>query len=238
MERAAYLAPSLSTLSVVPTVSTTYSEPFHVSSQLASIDHLASGRSGWVVATSPTGAAARTWGRDPVLDLDGLAREATDAVRVVRDLWDSWEDDAVVRDVTSSRYLDRDRLHYIDFAGETYSVKGPAIVPRPPQGQVVVLAPAGLLPDDLVDVVLITAPICPESRSRPRRAGSRGPSSKWKWPSTLIRRRPMSGWPTWHGTDRGPTSADCDTSAPLRGWSPYSASWPSSSTAPVCTLWC
>jgi hypothetical protein len=74
---------------------------------------------------------------------------------VVRGLWDSWEDDAVVRDVATSRYLDRDRLHYIDFTGETFSVKGPAIVPRPPQGQVVVLAADGLLPTDQVDVTLV-----------------------------------------------------------------------------------
>jgi alkanesulfonate monooxygenase SsuD/methylene tetrahydromethanopterin reductase-like flavin-dependent oxidoreductase (luciferase family) len=158
VERAAYLAPSLTTLSVVPVVSTTYSEPFHLSSQLASIDHLAAGRTGWIVSTSPTSGAAKAWGRAPVLDAEGLAREATDATRVVRDLWDSWEDDAVIRDVASSRYLDRDRLHYIDFVGDTYSVKGPAIVPRPPQGHVVVLAPAGLVPDDLIDVALITAP--------------------------------------------------------------------------------
>jgi len=63
----------------------------------------------------------------------------------------------VIRDVASSRYLDRDRLHY-DFAGESYSVKGQAIVPRPPQGQLVVFAETGLLPDYLVDVPLVGAP--------------------------------------------------------------------------------
>ena len=73
-------------------------------------------------------------------------------------LWDSWEDDAVIRDVATSRYLDRDRLHYIDFNGETFSVKGPAIVPRPPQGQLVVLAPhRACCPTRTVDVALVTA---------------------------------------------------------------------------------
>jgi alkanesulfonate monooxygenase SsuD/methylene tetrahydromethanopterin reductase-like flavin-dependent oxidoreductase (luciferase family) len=151
VERAAFIAAATSTLSVAPVVSTTYAEPFHVSSQLASIDHISVGRAGWIVGTS-TSAAARAWGRPVADDPRG---EATDSVRVVRDLWDSWDDDAVIRDVATSRYLDRDRLHYIDFQGPRFTVKGPAIVPRPPQGQLVVFAPAGLLPDEQVDVTLI-----------------------------------------------------------------------------------
>jgi alkanesulfonate monooxygenase SsuD/methylene tetrahydromethanopterin reductase-like flavin-dependent oxidoreductase (luciferase family) len=69
-----------------------------------------------------------------------LADEAADAVEVVRRLWDSWEDDAVIRDVATGRYIDRNKLHYIDFHGEHFSVKGPSITPRPPQGQPVVAA--------------------------------------------------------------------------------------------------
>ncbi|GAA2584906.1 LLM class flavin-dependent oxidoreductase [Dactylosporangium fulvum] len=151
VERAAFIAASTSVLSVAPVVSTTYTEPFHVSSQLASVDHISAGRAGWVVATSPRPGAAEAWGR-PVAD---PRQEAADAVRVVRALWDSWEDDAVVRDVATGRYLDRDRLHYVDFTGATYTVTGPAIVPRPPQGQLVVLAPPGLVPDEEVDVTLV-----------------------------------------------------------------------------------
>jgi len=59
---------------------------------------------------------------------------------VVRRLWDSWEDDAVIRDVSTGRFVDRDRLHYIDFVGKWFSVKGPLITPRPPQGQPVIAA--------------------------------------------------------------------------------------------------
>jgi alkanesulfonate monooxygenase SsuD/methylene tetrahydromethanopterin reductase-like flavin-dependent oxidoreductase (luciferase family) len=158
VERAAYLSSALSVLSVVPVVSTTYSEPFHVSSQLASIDHLTAGRSGWLATVTGDPGAARAWGRPAVSGAARLQQEAADAVEVVRALWDSWEDDAVIRDIASSRYLDRERLHYVDFAGESYSVKGPAIVPRPPQGQLVVFAEAGLLPDHLVDVSLVGAP--------------------------------------------------------------------------------
>lgn len=153
VERAAFIAAATSVIAVAPVISTTYAEPFHVSSQLASLDHISVGRAGWLVATSPSPQAARVWGRPAV---DDVEREARDSVRVARDLWDSWDDDAVVRDVATSRYLDRDRLHYIDFVGETFSVKGPAIVPRPPQGQVVVFAPDGLLPADQVDVALVS----------------------------------------------------------------------------------
>ncbi|MFC4944521.1 LLM class flavin-dependent oxidoreductase [Pseudonocardia sp. GCM10023141] len=143
VERAAFVAAATTVLSVAPVVATTYAEPFHLASQLASLDHIAAGRSGWVVASSPAPAAARAWGRPRVSGDAALAAEARDTVRVTRDLWDSWEDNAVVRDVATSRYLDRDCLHYVDFSGDTFAVKGPAIVPRPPQGQVVVLAPDG-----------------------------------------------------------------------------------------------
>jgi alkanesulfonate monooxygenase SsuD/methylene tetrahydromethanopterin reductase-like flavin-dependent oxidoreductase (luciferase family) len=69
-----------------------------------------------------------------------LFDEAADFVEVVRRLWDSWEDDAVIRDVATGRYVDRDKLHYIDFTGKYFSIKGPSITPRPPQGQPVVAA--------------------------------------------------------------------------------------------------
>jgi alkanesulfonate monooxygenase SsuD/methylene tetrahydromethanopterin reductase-like flavin-dependent oxidoreductase (luciferase family) len=75
-----------------------------------------------------------------------LFEEAGDAVEVVRRLWDSWEDDAVIRDVASGRYVDRDKLHYIDFVGTHFSVKGPSITPRSPQGQPVIAALAHARP--------------------------------------------------------------------------------------------
>jgi alkanesulfonate monooxygenase SsuD/methylene tetrahydromethanopterin reductase-like flavin-dependent oxidoreductase (luciferase family) len=165
VERAAFAAVHTSVLGLVPVVSTTYSEPFHVSSQLASLDFAATGRAGWLVATTDDAAAARALGRPVVGGEAALRREARDAVRVAADLWDSWEDDAAVRDVATGRYLDRDKVHYIDFVGETYSVKGPAIVPRPPQGRVVVIAPAGLLPAGLADVETVEGRTVEEIRA-------------------------------------------------------------------------
>ncbi|MGW8761153.1 LLM class flavin-dependent oxidoreductase [Streptomyces sp. NPDC055815] len=155
VERAAFAAASTSVIGVAPVVATTYAEPFHISSQLSTLDHVSAGRAGWVVGAEEDPAAARAWGRPLVEGADAIAREARDGLRVVRDLWDSWEDDAVIRSVATSRYLDRSRLHAIDFTGETYSVKGPSIVPRPPQGRPVVLAPAGLVPAGLADVALV-----------------------------------------------------------------------------------
>ncbi|MFD5545025.1 LLM class flavin-dependent oxidoreductase, partial [Streptomyces sp. NPDC127079] len=119
VERAAFAAASTSTIGVAPVVPVTYAEPFHVSGQLASLDHVCAGRAGWVVAQEERPEAARAWGRPLVADADARARESRDGVEVVRALWDSWEDDAVIRSVATSRYLDRDRLHYIDFTGET-----------------------------------------------------------------------------------------------------------------------
>lgn len=156
--RAAFVARTTSALGLVPEVPTTYPEPFHVATQLASLDLASGGRAGWLAAVTPGDATPAAYGRAAVPDLD---REARDVVQVVRDLWDSWEDDAVIRDVATGRYVDRDRVHRVDFVGSTFSVVGPLITPRPPQGQPVVLARAGdVAPGEragerLVDVVLV-----------------------------------------------------------------------------------
>jgi alkanesulfonate monooxygenase SsuD/methylene tetrahydromethanopterin reductase-like flavin-dependent oxidoreductase (luciferase family) len=91
----------------------------------------------------------------------GLFDEAADYVEVVRRLWDSWEDDAEIRDVASGRFVDRGKLHYIDFSGDYFSVKGPSITPRPPQGQPVVAAlahgdPAYALIGSVADIGFVT----------------------------------------------------------------------------------
>ncbi|PUB31544.1 luciferase-like monooxygenase [Promicromonospora sp. AC04] len=138
--RAAFVSRTTTAIGLVPQVPTTYPEPFHVAAQLASLDIAAAGRGGWIPSVTRDAATADAYGRAVVGD---VAREARDVVQVVRDLWDSWEDDAVIRDVATGRYIDRERLHYVDFRGETFSVKGPLITPRPPQGQLVVLASDG-----------------------------------------------------------------------------------------------
>ena len=137
---AARVAPLTRHVGLVPVATTTHTEPFHLSTALATLDHISGGRAGWQVRVSATAREAALLGRRAPLPVERLFAEAGDAVEVVRRLWDSWEDDAVIADVATGRYIDRDKLHYIDFAGEFFSVRGPSIVPRPPQGQPVVTA--------------------------------------------------------------------------------------------------
>ncbi len=135
VQRAAFLAGTTEAVGLLPVAATTYSEPFHVAAQIASLDHSSAGRAGWIAATSPA-AVARSVDLPVAQDPAG---ELADVVHAVRALWDSWEDDAVVRDVATGRYVDRDRLHHVDVDTGRWSVKGPLTVPRSPQGQAVVV---------------------------------------------------------------------------------------------------
>lgn len=138
---AARIAPATRHIGLIPVATVTHTEPFHVSKAIATLDFVSHGRAGWQPRVSSTAHEAALLGRrDASQDADELFDEATDFVEVVRRLWDSWEDDAVIRDVATARYIDRDKLHYIDFTGKHFSVKGPSITPRPPQGQPVVAA--------------------------------------------------------------------------------------------------
>jgi alkanesulfonate monooxygenase SsuD/methylene tetrahydromethanopterin reductase-like flavin-dependent oxidoreductase (luciferase family) len=142
---AARVAPVTNHIGLIPVATVTHTEPFHVSKAIATLDFVSHGRAGWQVRVSGTPHEADLFGRRDIRGAD-LFDEASDAVEVVRRLWDSWEDDAVIRDVATGRFVDRDKLHYIDFAGKYFSVKGPSITPRPPQGQPVVAALAHALP--------------------------------------------------------------------------------------------
>jgi alkanesulfonate monooxygenase SsuD/methylene tetrahydromethanopterin reductase-like flavin-dependent oxidoreductase (luciferase family) len=149
---ASFVAPLTSRIGLVPTVTTTHTEPFHVSKALATLDHTSLGRAGWQARVSGSAADAALVGRRNVAGYDrrvlaaadlpseivDLFAEAADVIDVVRRLWDSWEDDAEIRDVATRRFIDRSKVHHVDFAGRFFSVRGPSITPRPPQGQPVV----------------------------------------------------------------------------------------------------
>ncbi|MFF2077786.1 LLM class flavin-dependent oxidoreductase [Kitasatospora sp. NPDC058162] len=137
----ARIAPLTSRIGLVPTVTTTHTEPFHTSISLNTLDWVSAGRAGWLVGVSGTEAEAAAFGRRPVAPEDELWAEAADAAEVAARLWDSWEDDAEIRDAATGRFIDRDKLHYIDFEGRHFSVRGPSITPRPPQGRPVVVVP-------------------------------------------------------------------------------------------------
>jgi alkanesulfonate monooxygenase SsuD/methylene tetrahydromethanopterin reductase-like flavin-dependent oxidoreductase (luciferase family) len=148
---AARVAPLTSHIGLVPTAVVTHTEPFHLSKAIATLDYVSGGRAGVRVQVAPRADTAAQFGRRT--DLTDLAQEAADYVEVLRRLWDSWEDDAEIRDVATGRFVDRDKLHYVDFEGRWFSVKGPSITPRPPQGQPVVAAPGSY--GVAADVVLV-----------------------------------------------------------------------------------
>jgi alkanesulfonate monooxygenase SsuD/methylene tetrahydromethanopterin reductase-like flavin-dependent oxidoreductase (luciferase family) len=140
---ASRVAPRTSHIGLIPTVIATHTEPFHASKAIATLDYVSTGRAGVRVQVTGREDVARHFGRrDPstLKQAGDLMGEAADYVEVIRRLWDSWEDDAEIRDVATGRFIDRTKLHYIDFEGTRFSVKGPSITPRPPQGQPVVAA--------------------------------------------------------------------------------------------------
>jgi alkanesulfonate monooxygenase SsuD/methylene tetrahydromethanopterin reductase-like flavin-dependent oxidoreductase (luciferase family) len=149
---ASFVAPLTRRIGLVPTVTVTHTEPFHVAKATATLDHTSLGRAGWQARVSSRPVEAALVGRRTVPEIsrddlrDGrlppafgeLFAEAGDVIEVVRRLWDSWEDDAEIRDVATRRFIDGDRVHRVDFTGRFFSVRGPSITPRPPQGQPVV----------------------------------------------------------------------------------------------------
>jgi alkanesulfonate monooxygenase SsuD/methylene tetrahydromethanopterin reductase-like flavin-dependent oxidoreductase (luciferase family) len=149
---ASYVAPLTSRIGLVPTVTTTHTEPFHVSKALATLDHTSLGRGGWQARVSGSAADAALVGRRAVAGYNpallaaaalpaeflDLFADAADVIDVVRRLWDSWEDGAEIRDVATRRFIDRSKVHHVDFESRFFSVRGPSITPRPPQGHPVV----------------------------------------------------------------------------------------------------
>ena len=121
------------------TASTTYNEPYHVARKFASLDHISAGRAAWNVVTSRTDMEARNFGYSESPDYDTRYDRAIEFVDVVRGLWDSWDDDAFIRDQTSGENYDPARMHVLAHKGPHFSVQGPLNVARTPQGQPVII---------------------------------------------------------------------------------------------------
>lgn len=125
-------------IGLVGTLSTSYSEPFTVARQFASLDKISDGRAGWNIVTSPLEGSALNYGKKEHPEHDKRYRIATEYLEVVRGLWDSWEDDAFVRNKETGVFFDPEKMHVLNHEGEFFSVKGPLNIARSKQGQPVI----------------------------------------------------------------------------------------------------
>jgi FMN-dependent oxidoreductase (nitrilotriacetate monooxygenase family) len=132
------IASQTSRIGLVATATTSYNEPYNVARKFGSLDHISGGRAGWNVVTSANLSEAFNFGREAHYEHGERYDRALEFTEVVFGLWDSWEDDAFLRDRATSRYFDPTKLHTLNHKGEHFSVRGPLNVARPPQGRPVI----------------------------------------------------------------------------------------------------
>src|SRR5690606_9445813 len=133
------LAVSTSRIGLIATASTTYTEPFNLARQYASLDHISRGRIGWNIVTSWSAPAARNFGDTSQKSHAARYEQAEEVMPVAKGLWDGWADDAVADDRAGGRYAWPDRIRPIDPQGPHYQVAGPLNMPRCPQGRPVLV---------------------------------------------------------------------------------------------------
>ena len=126
-------------LGLIATASTTFDAPFHIARRFASLDHISGGRTGWNIVTTSNPDAALNFGLEDHMEHGDRYRRAREFYDVVTGLWDSWADDAFIRDVESGIYSDPSRMHVLDHKGEFLSVRGPLNIARPVQGWPVIV---------------------------------------------------------------------------------------------------
>ena len=126
-------------LGLIATASTTFDAPYHVARRFASLDHISGGRAGWNLVTTSNPDAALNFGLEEHVEHDERYRRAREFFDVVTGLWDSWADEALIRDVESGIFFDPEKLHVLDHKGKYYSVRGPLNIARPVQGWPVIV---------------------------------------------------------------------------------------------------
>ncbi len=132
------LAAVTSHIGLIATATTTYNEPYNIARRFMSIDHISGGRAGWNLVTSQIEDEAQNFGYAEHVDHAKRYARAAEFHDVVVGLWDSWEDNGLLRDKTSGVYMDRDKVHFLNHEGEHFKVRGPLNVTRSPQGWPVV----------------------------------------------------------------------------------------------------
>lgn len=133
------LAAGTSRIGLVATASTSFSDPYNLARQFASLDHLSGGRAGWNLVTSAETDSAFNFSRDAIIAHADRYKRAEEFVDVVTGLWDTLDDDAFLRDRESGRYFHPDKVRSLDHRGTFFQVRGPLNIPRPPQGHPVVV---------------------------------------------------------------------------------------------------
>lgn len=133
------LAGATSRIGLVATASTTFDEPYHVARRFASLDHISDGRAGWNIVTTSNPDAALNFGLPEQMEHDERYRRAREFYDIVTGLWDSFADDAFVRDTESGLYFDPEKMHVLDHKGQYFSVRGPLNIARPVQGWPVIV---------------------------------------------------------------------------------------------------
>lgn len=157
-------------IGLVATASTTYNEPYHIARKFASLDYLSGGRAGWNIVTSATEAEAKNFNRDKHMEHALRYERAREFLQVVKGLWDSWDDDAFIRDKEAGIYFEPDKLHVLNHKGKHFSVRGPLNVARPIQGYPV-LVQAGASDDgqdfaaQTAEVIFTAQPTLAEARA-------------------------------------------------------------------------
>ena len=133
------LASVTTNIGLVATGSTTYDEPFHVARRFASLDHISNGRAGWNVVTTSNPHASMNFGREEHMEHADRYARAREFFNVVTGLWDSWADDAFIRDIENGIYFNTERLHTLNYKGKYLSSRGPLNIGRPIQGWPVIV---------------------------------------------------------------------------------------------------
>lgn len=133
------LAMVTSRIGLIGTASTTYNEPYHVARKFVSLDHISGGRAGWNIVTSTGNATAYNFSAAPLPEHSERYQRAGEFMEVVKALWDSWEENAIVGDKQQGLYVDPGKLHEINHEGRYFNVRGPLNLPRGPQGHPVLV---------------------------------------------------------------------------------------------------
>jgi N-acetyl-S-(2-succino)cysteine monooxygenase len=137
----AAVATATTHIGLVAAITTTYNEPYNVARRLLSVDHISEGRAGWHLLATGNPNETPRFGFD--LDTAGHDERAAEFYDVVAALWDSWEDDALLRDKVGGDYMNRDKVHFLDHVGAHFKVRGPLNIARSAQAwPVVVMTPA------------------------------------------------------------------------------------------------